>query len=152
MNVKVIMSRKEIEEEQKRKYVKLNGVNIKLQLDAGSDIFSINVLTRKQIGSPLLKKKLTVARGAKKLNFKEEFICHFCFLGKKLKLKMYVLQNILNLFGSDCIVLLELWQLPINFYCNRVDASSKSKNKETEKLVEDLKNSFPRVFLEGLGK
>ena len=54
------------------------------------------------------------------------------FLGKILKSKVYVLQNMSNLFGSDWIVLFDLWQLPINSYCNRVDISSKSKNKETE--------------------
>ena len=69
-----------------------------------------------------------------------------------LKSKVYVLQNTSNLFGSDWIVLFDLWQLPINSYCNRVDFSSKSKNKEAEKLVEDLKTCFPHVFLKGLGK
>ena len=63
-----------------------------------------------------------------------------------------MLQNTSNLFGSDWIVLFDLWQLIINSYCNRVDVSSKSKNKVTEKLVEDLKNCFPPVFSEGLGK
>ena len=63
-----------------------------------------------------------------------------------------MLQNTSNLFGSDWIVLFYLWKLPINSYCKRKDASSKSKNKEAEKLVEDLKNSFPRVFSEGLEK
>ena len=75
-------------------------------------------------------------------------MCRISFLGKILKSKVYVLQNTSNLFGSDWIVLFDLWQLPINSYCNRVDISSKSKNKETEKLVEDLKNSFPHVFSE----
>ena len=42
--------------------------------------------------------------------------------------------------------------LLIKSYYNRVDISSKSKNKETGKLIKDLKNSFPRVFLEGLRK
>ena len=43
----MILSRKEIEERQKRKYVnvKINGVNKKLQLDTCSDISVINVLT-----------------------------------------------------------------------------------------------------------
>ena len=49
-------------------------------------------------------------------------------------------------------MLFNLWQLPINSYSNRIDISSKSKNKETEKLVDDLKNCFPNVFLEGLRK
>ena len=88
----------------------------------------------------------------KKLNFKGEFMCHISFPGKKLKSKVYVLQNMSVLFGSDWIVLFDLWQLLINSYCNRVDISSKSTNNETEKLVEDLKNCFPCVFLEDHGK
>ena len=59
---------------------------------------------------------------------------------------MYVLQNTSNLFDRDWVVLIELWQLPINSYCNRVDVSSKSKNKETEKT------GWRSVFSEGLGK
>ena len=57
--VKVILSRKEIEEGQKQKYVnvKINGVNIKLQLDTGSDKSIINVWTWKWMGSPPLKKQ-----------------------------------------------------------------------------------------------
>ena len=55
--VKVILSRKEIEDSQKQKYVniKMDVVNIKLQLDTSSDISIINVFTWKQIGNPLLK-------------------------------------------------------------------------------------------------
>ena len=95
-----------------------------------------------------------MARGVsgKKLNFKVKFMCHISFREKALKSKVYVLQNASNLFGSDWIVLFDLWQLPINSYFKRVDVSSKCKNKETEKLIEYLKNSFPLVFSEGLGK
>ena len=76
-------------------------------------------------------------------------MCHISFLGRNVKIKC-VLQNTSNLFGSDWIVLFDLWQLSINSYFNR-DVSLRSKNKVTEKLVEDLKNCFPRVF-SGLGK
>ena len=43
---KVIPPKKKIEERQKRKYVnvKINGINIKLQLDTGNDISIIHVL------------------------------------------------------------------------------------------------------------
>ena len=93
----------------------------------------------KQIGSPPLKKKQKkqnrMARGVSG----KKLMCRISFPGKTLKC-------------SEWIVLFELWQLPINSYCNRVNVSSKSKNKGTEKLVEDLKNCFDRVFLEGLRK
>ncbi len=61
----------------------------------------------------------------------KKLMCRISFPGKTLKSKVYVLQNMSNLFGSEWIVLFELWQLPINSYCNRVNVSSKSKNKGT---------------------
>ena len=95
------------------------------------------------------KKTNRVARGVsgKKLNFKEEFMSHISIQWKTLKSKVYVLQ-----ITSNWIVLFDLWQLPISYYWNRVNVSSKGKNKETEKLIEDLKNCFPRVFSVDLGK
>ena len=55
--VNIVLSRWEIEEGQKRKFVqaKINGKNVKLQLDTGSDISIINTETWIKIGRPLLK-------------------------------------------------------------------------------------------------
>ena len=76
-------------------------------------------------------------------------MCRISFHGKIFEIKC-ALQNASNLFGSDWIVLFDLWQLPINSFCNRVDVFSKSKNKQTEKVIEDVKNSFPHVFSESV--
>ena len=56
--INVVLSKKEIEEGQKRKFVtvKINGTDVKLLLDTGSDISIINEKTWKQIGSPPLRK------------------------------------------------------------------------------------------------
>ena len=43
-----------------------------------------------------------------------------------------------------------LWKLPINFFCNKINVSS-FKNRITENVIKDLKIKFPQVFSEGLG-
>ena len=107
-----MLSRQEIEEGQKRKFVqvKINGKNVKLQLDTGSDIFIINIETWIKVGRPLLKKTEKMARGisGRKLHFQGEFSCYISFVGKTLKSKVYVLENASNLFGTDWIVLFNL--------------------------------------------
>ena len=154
--VNVVLSKKEIDEGQKRKFVsvRINGTNVILQLDTGSDISIINEKTWKQIGSPPLKKSSRIARGVsgRKLNFKGEATCNLSFMDKTFTSKVYVLQNVTNLFGSDWIVLFDLWTLPVNSFCNKVDVSTKVKDKETKNLMNELKNEFPRVFSEGLGE
>ena len=154
--VKVVFSKREIEEGQKRKFVqvKINGEMVRLQLDTGSDISIINEETWKRIGRPLLTKTNKVARGVsgKQLKFKGELLCDVSFLGKTLSSKVFVLQNSSNLFGNNWILMFDLYELPINSFCNRIDVSQTGENKATEKVIKDLKNKFPRVFSEGLGE
>ena len=151
--VNVVLSHREIEEGQKRKFVnaKINGKSVKLQLDTGSDISIINVETWKRIGCPTLEKSYKLARGVsgRRLNFHGEFNCNISFVGKTLKTKVYVLQNSANLFGTDWIVLFNLWELPINSFCNKINVSN--KNRVTEVFVKKLKIKFPEVFSEGMG-
>ena len=45
-----------------------------------------------------------------------------------------MLQNTSNLFGRNWVVSFDLWQLPVNSDCNRVDVSPKRINKETEQF------------------
>ena len=151
----IVLSRQEIEVGQKRKFVqaKLNGKHVKLQPDTGSDIFIIDTEPWIEIGRPLLKKAEKVSRGisGRKLHFQGEFSCNISFVGKALKSKVYVLQNASNLFGTHWIVLFNLWELPINSFCNKINVSSPFKNRVTENMIKDLKTKFPQVFLEGLG-
>lgn len=94
----IVLSRQEIEEGQKRKFVqvKINGKNVKLQLDTGSDISIINTATWIKIGRPLLKKTEKVARGisGRKLHFQGEFSCNISFVGKTLKCMCYKMLQI----------------------------------------------------------
>ena len=152
--VNIVLSCQAIEEGQKRKFVqaKINGKNVKLRLDTGSDISIINTETWIKIGRLLLKKTEKVAGGisGRKLHFQGEFSCNISFVGKTLKSKVYVLQNVSNLFGTDWIVLFNSWELPINSFCNKIDVSSPFKNRVIEKMIKDLKIKFPQVFSEGL--
>ena len=49
-------------------------------------------------------------------------------------------------FGIDWIVLFDLWELPINSFCNRVSVSEKKNSKQNEDFLTVLKSEFPRVF------
>ena len=75
-----------------------------------------------------LKKTEKVAGGisGRKLHFQGEFSSNISFVVKTLKSKVYVLQNASNLFGTDWIVLFNLWELHINSFCNKINVSSPS--------------------------
>ena len=55
---------------------------------------------------------------------------------------MFMLRNTHNLVGTDWIQTFELWDSPINDFCQKVD----NLTAEAEKLKKDLKESFPNVF------
>ena len=52
----------------------------------------------------------------------------------------------------DWIVLINLYKLPINSFCNKIDASCPSTNRVAENLMKDLKIKFPEIFSERLGR
>ena len=83
---------------------------MKLLLDTGSDISSINEQTLKKIGIPPLKNTEKVALGVSRgrLNFKGEINCNVSFIKKTFKSKVYELTATINLFGTDWIVLFDL--------------------------------------------
>ena len=64
------------------------------------------------------------------------------------KLKVFVLKNTENLFGSDWFQKFNLWDQPINTFCQKVECIT----VEAEKIKMELKGSFPKVFSAGLGK
>ena len=82
-----------------------------------------------------------------KLNFKGEFNCNISFMERTFKSKVYVLAGKSNLFGTDWIVLFDLWELPVNSFCQKVDVAIKEKSeKNPEKFISGWKNEFPHVF------
>ena len=68
--------------------------------------------------------------------------------GMTKKLKVFVLKNIENLFGSDWFPKFNLWDQPINTFWQKVECVT----AEAEKNKMELKGSFPEVFSAGHGK
>ena len=56
-----------------------------------------------------------------------------------------------NLFGIDWLILFNLWEISINTFCRKLDASEVTKSAQTEKFVNDLKSEITKVFVDGLG-
>lgn len=78
--VKVVSITQNLNEAQKRKFVKvmMNKVEVKLQIDAVIDITIINEKTWKNIGEPTLTKNQKIAFGVsgRKLYFRGEIACN----------------------------------------------------------------------------
>ena len=55
--------------------------------------------------------------------------------------------NAQNLFGTDWMKEFDLFNVPINTFCNKIDRTTTSSNK----LKNELKMKFPEIFSEGLG-
>ena len=83
-----------------------------------------------------------------KIKFEGEIIIPVSTNGITKKLKIFVLKNTENLFGSDWFQKLNLWDQPINTFCQKVECIT----GETEKIKMELKGSFPEVFSAGFGK
>ena len=140
----------------KRKYVgmKVNGRNITCLLDTGSDISTIDKTTWKKLGKPELRNTSKIVRGisGSKLKFKREFDAKVTLDGEMHKMKIYVeAGKNANLFGTDLIVLFDLWEKPINVFCWQLNALSMGKSKQTENFVNKLKSEFNKVFADKLG-
>ena len=69
----------------------------------------------------------------------ETFINVF-FNGKERKLKAFVMRNAQNLFGIDWMDEFDLFNIPINTFCNKIDSTTTS----SEKLKKRTKNKISR--------
>ena len=83
-----------------------------------------------------------------KIKFEGEIIIPVSLNGITKKLKVFVLKNTENLFGSDWFQKFNLWDQPINTFCQKVECIT----AEAEKIKMELKGSFPKVFSAGLDK
>lgn len=82
-----------------------------------------------------------------KINYESEIITDVTFNGKTKKLKLFIVRNTENLFGTDSMGEFKLWDVPISTFCQKVESVS----VESESLKTTLKESFP-CFLSGAGK
>ena len=83
-----------------------------------------------------------------KIKFVDEIIIPVSLNGITKKLKVFVLKNTKNLFGSDWFQKFNLWDQPIKTFCQKVECIT----TEDEKIKMELKGSFPELFSAGLGK
>ena len=81
------------------------------------------------------------------IKFEGEIIIPVSLNGITKKLKVFVLKNTENLFESDWFKKFNLWDQPINTFCQKVECIT----AEAEKIKIELKGSFPEVFSAGLG-
>ena len=83
-----------------------------------------------------------------KIKFEGEIIIPVSLNGITKKWKVFVLKNTENLFGSDWFQKFNLWDQPINTFCQKVECMT----AEAEKIKMELKGGFPEVFSAGRGK
>ena len=82
------------------------------------------------------------------MKFEGEIIILVSLNGIIKKLKVFVLKNTEKLFRSDRFQKFNLWDQPINTFCQKVECIT----AEAEKMKMELIGSFPEVFSAGLGK
>ena len=149
--VNAVLSRTE-----NRKYVDvlLNEKKVTFLLDSGSDITIIDQQVWRQIGSPKIRETKKIARGVMKhkVRFIGEFDARISFVGKTITSKIYVIPGENScLFGTNLFAKFDLFEKPMNSFCNRVHGVEDKTAIKAEKFIHKLKEEFPRVFSEGLG-
>ena len=110
----------------------------------------INLHTWRKLNKPTMQKTSKTAKTVTgtKIKFEGELITKVSFNGTTKKLKLFVLKNTENLFGTDWIQEFNLWDLPINTSYQKVE----SLTTEKQSLKTELKKSFPEIFAASLGK
>ena len=75
-----------------------------------------------------------------KIKSEGELIINTAFTGKTFKLKLLILKNTNNLFGTNWMTQFQLWDLPVNSYCQK----KKKKNENLYAEVEKLKKKWKK--------
>ena len=84
-------------------------------------------------------KKIARSVTRERIRFEGEFTINVTLKRKTLKLKMFLLRNTNNLFGTDWIQKFKLWGSPISDFCQKVD----NLTAEAQKLKKDQKSRSP---------
>ena len=85
---------------------------------------------------------------ASKMKFEGELTLPVNLNDTTKKVKVFVHKKSENLFGTDWIERLKLWDQPINNFCHKIENSL----QRAQELKDELKERFPEVFSVGLGK
>ena len=129
-----------------RKYIKVKILNksVRFQLDSGSDLLIINLPTWRKLNRPIIKMTSKTARTVTgdKIKFEGEIIIPVSLNGITKKLKVFILKNTENLFGSDWFQKFNLWDQPINTFCQKVECIT----AEAKEIKMELKVCFQKYF------
>ena len=117
-----------------RKYITVKVLNksVRFQVESGSDLSIINLQTWRKLNRPIIKMTNKTARTVTgdKIKFEGGIIIPVSLNGITKKLKVFVLKNTENLFGSDWFQKFNLWDQLINTFCQKVECIT----AEAEKL------------------
>ena len=69
-------------------------------------------------------------------------------MGRLFNLKLFIMKNTNNIFGTNWMTQFQLWNLPINSFCQKIE-NLVTKVKKTNK---ELKEAYPEIFSGGLGR
>ncbi|XP_055604188.1 uncharacterized protein K02A2.6-like [Uranotaenia lowii] len=124
---------------------KLDGIDVRLQLDTGSDISVISLKTWERMGKLPGTRSFRSAESASgdHLRLLFRFDCDAIIHDEKRRAQFHVVDSPLHLLGIDMMNVFQLWSIPIDTYCNLITRCCDS--------VESLKATFPAVFQERLG-
>ena len=130
-----------------RKYITVKVLNksVRFQLDSGSDLSIIKLQTWSKLNRPIIKMTSKTAWTVigDNIKFNGEIIIPVSLNGITKKLKVFVLKNTENLFGSDWFHEFNLWDQPINTFCQKVECIK----TEAEKINIELKKVVsPKYF------
>lgn len=125
--------------------VSMNDKCVKLQLDTGADVTIISENTWQQIGKPRMCATKHVVKNASKHQLKllGEINCEIECNGIRRPGLSYVTDvDNLNLLGIDWIDKFELWDKPINSFCNEM---------QSDDAVNQIQIKISTIFQEKLG-
>lgn len=130
-----------------RKFVEpaISDSKVKLQFDSGSDWTIISKANWHAIGSPPLSacSEQALSASGDSIPMLGRFTARIKLHDRENTGSCYVARSNLNVFGSDWMENLGLWDVPIASVCNRVNTE--------QNLAAKVKLDFPEVFKDGLG-
>jgi hypothetical protein len=132
-----------------RKFVRprINGVQVTLKLDTGSDWTIISSKNWTKVGQPRLSPATVTAVSASGDTVSNlGYFSAVCDLnGVTSVTDVYVSKEGLNLFGNGAMEALDLWNTPISAVCSSISESHKT-------ITEKVRSKFPKLFSLALGK
>ncbi|XP_061400453.1 uncharacterized protein K02A2.6-like, partial [Musca vetustissima] len=141
-NAKTILSTKQVQFKELRKYVtvSINSKQVKLQVDTASDMTIISESTWKRIGRPEATPTKDTANvaNAKQMKFLAKCSIEVSIGNRSEIVECYISDvESLNVMGIDWIEKFNLWNIPITAWCRQINFNDE---------ISKIKASFKEVF------